>query len=294
MNIHNEFRIIPEPFQGSEEWLALRRTKITATDARVLMNVDPWKTKKQLYDEKIGVGTPRKQHAYMKRGLDLEDGIRDQLEHKYGVALQKATVVRGWCLASLDAMSSDGNIIAEIKCPGKKDHGLAMMGQVPDKYYPQLQFSIHVTGLDFIYYESSEDGETTESIIVERNQDYIDDMLEKCYEFYQSVLDGKPPELEEDDFIDRNDPMWFNASEEYKKVRKEIVSLQEREKSLKNQLIYYSMSKNSRGNGLTLQQVERKGVLEYGKLLKILQERVGVDIEKHRKPSSSEWRITIQ
>ncbi len=288
---NNEYRIIPEPFQGSEEWLALRRTKITATDARVLMGVDPWKTKKQLYDEKLGIGQPKKQTYYMKRGLDLEDGIRDHLEHKYGSPLQKATVVRGWCLASLDAMSNDGNIIAEIKCPGKKDHDVAMKGQIPDKYYPQLQFSMYVTGVDFIYYESSDDGESSETVIVERNQSYIDDMLVKCREFYEMVLNEMPPQAEESDFVDRDDEMWISATDEYKKIKRDLIALQEREKSMKNQLIYYSMSKNSKGNGLSLQQVARKGVLDYGKLLKKL---VGVDIEQYRKPASSEWRITIQ
>jgi hypothetical protein len=85
--------------------------------------------------------------------------------------------------------------------------------------------------------------------------------------------------------------MWINATEEYKQIRREIVALQEKEKATKNQLIYFSMSRNSRGNGLTLQQIERKGNLDYGKLLKKI---VGVDIEKYRKPSSEEWRITIQ
>jgi putative phage-type endonuclease len=291
MNIDQEYKIIPEPFQGSEEWLALRRTKITATDARVLMGVDPWKTKKQLYDEKIGTGKPKTQTFYMKRGLDLEDGIRNHLEEKYRMPLQKVTVVRGWCLASLDAMSLDGNIIAEIKCPGKKDHLLALKGEVPEKYYPQLQFTLHVTGLQFIYYESSEDGDTSESIIVERNQEYIDDMLEKCYEFYEMVQKKIEPKTEESDFVERNDKMWIDACEEYKGICKEMVVLEQKKKIAKDQIVYFSMSKNCKGSGITLKQIERIGALDYGKLLKKL---VNVDIEKYRKPSSFEWRITIQ
>lgn len=291
MIIDQEYRIIPEPFQGSEEWLALRRTKITATDARVLMGVDPWKTKKQLYDEKLGVGKQQKQTFYMKRGLDLEDSIISHLEHKYGLPFQKVTVVRGFCLASLDAMSNDGNIIAEIKCPGKKDHDLAMKGKIPDKYYPQLQFTLHVTGLDFIYYESSADGDTSVSVRVERDQGYIDCMLDVCFDFYQSVLKQISPPADENDFIERNDEEWQSLAEKYKYLQERIQDLEDAKKNVKHQLIYLSMSYNSKGNGLILQQVERKGTLDYCTLLKEIQH---IDIEKYRKPASTEWRITIQ
>ena len=291
MIIDQEYRIIPEPFQGSEEWLALRRTKITATDARVLMGVDPWKTKKQLYDEKLGVGKPQKQTFYMKRGLDLEDSIIAHLEHKYGIPFQKATVVRGFCLASLDAMSNDGNIIAEIKCPGKTDHDLALRGKIPEKYYPQLQFSMHVTGLESIYYESSADGDTSVSVRVERNQEYIDRMLDVCFDFYQSVLKQISPPHDENDFIEKDDELWNLYSEKYKYIQARIQELEEEKKDVKHQLIYLSMSHNSKGNGLILQQVERKGALDYCTLLKEIQH---IDVEKYRKPSSKEWRITIQ
>ncbi len=295
MNIESlkdtEFRIIPEPFQGSEEWLALRRTKITATDARVIMEVDPWKTKRQLYDEKMGKGTPKKTNFAMQRGLDLENDIILHLEQKYGVPFRKATVVRGWCLASLDAVSSDGNIIAEIKCPGKKDHDLAISGQVPEKYYPQLQFALHVTGLDLIYYESSADGESTESVVVERNQVYIDEMIEKCYEFYESVTKMIPPEPDENDFVEQESELWKSYADKYRYLQGKIEEMENEKKNVKNQLIYLSMSKNSKGGGLILQEINRKGMLDYERLLKKV---VGIDIEQYRKPSSKEWRITIQ
>ena len=42
-----------EIIQGSQEWLDLRKTKITATDACVIMGESSWKTIIQLYEEKI-------------------------------------------------------------------------------------------------------------------------------------------------------------------------------------------------------------------------------------------------
>lgn len=40
--------------QGSAEWLALRRTKITASDAGVITQLNPWKTPRDLFFEKYG------------------------------------------------------------------------------------------------------------------------------------------------------------------------------------------------------------------------------------------------
>ena len=45
--------IVNEMQQGTPEWLALRKTKITATDACVIMGSSRWKTKTQLYREKL-------------------------------------------------------------------------------------------------------------------------------------------------------------------------------------------------------------------------------------------------
>lgn len=291
IEMSQEYRIIPEPFQGSEEWLALRRTKITATDARVIMQVDPWKTKKQLYEEKLGIGKPKKQTYYMKRGLDLEDGIRDHLEKKYGLQFQKVTIVRGIFLASLDAMSNDGSVIAEIKCPGIKDHELACRGIIPDKYYPQLQFTLHVSGLDFMYYESSADGQASEMIIVKRNQIYIDDMIEKCKDFYQMILNDIEPECEDRDFIERNDTAWESYAIEYQELDRKIQELEEEKKRVRKYLIYLSESKNSKGCGISLKKVSRKGSLDYSKLLLNLND---IDVEQYRKQPTAEWRIMIQ
>lgn len=124
--------------QGSPEWLALRKTKITATDASVIMGANPWKTKSQLYQEKLSDDPPKPPNARMQRGVVLEPIARALFCFKTGHHMIPKVIVRGWAMASLDGIN-DRDEILEIKCPGEKDHSLAMRGQIPEHYFPQLQ-----------------------------------------------------------------------------------------------------------------------------------------------------------
>ena len=125
-----EMKIISEPYQGSDEWLRVRKTKITATDARVIMGTDPWKNKIQLFNEKKSENESIYINEWMRRGMELESSARELLGIKVGKRFYQQTILLGWQMASLDAMSECGNIIAEIKCPGKKDHEITLSGKV--------------------------------------------------------------------------------------------------------------------------------------------------------------------
>ena len=108
--------------QGSHEWLAFRKTKITATDAPVIMGVSPWKTKRQLYYEKLSDdnGSTFKSKR-MQRGIDLEPLARDLFILNHGYMCKPCVIVKDWAMASLDGMDESRQIIVEIKCPGEND-----------------------------------------------------------------------------------------------------------------------------------------------------------------------------
>ena len=140
--------------QSSPEWHALRKRKITATDAVILMKESPWKTPSNLYHEKISDRPPSAPNERMQRGLDLEPIAREHFIRSSGVKVTPTVVVKDWAMASLDGMSEDGNVILEIKCPGQKDHNIALSGHVPDHYRAQLQHQMYVTGLQETFYYS--------------------------------------------------------------------------------------------------------------------------------------------
>ncbi len=170
--------------QGTKEWLNWRCGLITASDAPIIMQMSPFKKPDQLLNEKYRrfatVANP-----YMQRGIDLEPIALQQFEKETGLILFPCVGEHenGWMGASFDGMTIEGDLILEIKCPGKKDHQTALDGSIPKKYCAQLQHQLYVSGVQLLYYYSF-DGDKGVIIEVEREEEYINIMIEKEREFW--------------------------------------------------------------------------------------------------------------
>lgn len=279
--------IIREMQQGTPEWLSLRTTKITSTDASIIMGESHWKTKIQLYHDKVEERLPPFINARMQRGLELEPIARDLFCIQNDIQVFPKIVLKDWAMASLDGISACGKYVVEIKCPGEKDHNIALNGKIPDHYYPQVQHQLYVTGLDELFYYSF-DGTDGVTIKVKRDEKYIQKMVEKEFEFYQCLVNKTAPEPDEDDFLERDDDLWIHCSLKWKSVVDEIKDLEKKEEDLRQQLIFLSGESNTKGGGLSLCKVTRKGNVDYHKI----PELKNVDLDIYRKPSSYSWRIT--
>lgn len=273
--------------QGCPAWHALRKKKITATDACVIMGASHWKTRIQLYHEKKSNDSPIPPNERMQRGIDLEPIARDLFILKTGVVVKPAVAVLDWAMASLDGMSEDRQCIVEIKCPGDKDHQTALQGKVPDHYYPQVQHQIYVMGVNEAKYFSF-DGTDGDPIIVKRDEEYIQKMIVEEKKFYECLLNDTPPEPSEGDYVQREDDLWEQCALKWRSVNDSIKELEKEEEELRKQLIFLSGESNSKGAGISLCQVQRKGNVEYAKI----PELKGVDLDKYRKGSINSWRIT--
>jgi len=273
--------------QGCPEWHSLRKTKITATDASVIMGESHWKTRIQLYHEKLSNDPPMPPNERMQRGVDLEPIARDLFILKTGTIVKPAVVVRDWAMASLDGISDDGKFVVEIKCPGKKDHDAALTGFIPSHYYAQLQHQMYVTDVQNMSYFSF-DGVDGVSVHVKRDNKYIEKMIEEEKKFYDCLINKVPPEPSESDYIQRDDLDWVKCANSWKVVACKIKELEKEEEELRMQLIFLSGESNTKGEGISLCQVKRKGNIDYSKV----PELKGLDLEIYRKPSSNSWRIT--
>jgi predicted phage-related endonuclease len=94
--------------------------------------------------------------------------------------------------ASFDGMTPDYKHAVEIKC-GKGSHKLAQKGEIPVYYQAQLQHQMYVANLDIIDYFSF-DGKNGILIKVERDNEFIQEMLDKEIEFWHCVTNLTPPE----------------------------------------------------------------------------------------------------
>jgi putative phage-type endonuclease len=272
--------------QGSQEWLALRKTKVTATDANIVMGASHWKTKLQLYHEKLSDEPAAPPNERMKRGTDLEPIARELFCIDTGIYMVPRVIVKDWAMASLDGISEDNEIL-EIKCPGEKDHAIALAGKVPDHYYPQLQFQMYVADAKRVYYYSF-DGFQGVTVVVERDDEYIAAMVERAKWFYGCMINKTPPERDEDEYVERDDDVWEECVAKWKITSADIKRLESQEDELRKKLIFLSGEQNTKGSGISLCQVQRKGNVDYAKVPQLK----GIDLEPYRKPSTTSWRIT--
>lgn len=176
--------------QGSFEWLQMRQKHVCASDAPIIMGVSPWRTRDQLLWEKIGWGEAQEINSAMKRGMILEKPARkcaeEMLENFYlpGVFVSQKY---SWMLASIDGVCIDNKSILEIKCTNKKNHALAKEGKIPDYYMPQVQHQMVVCDVDKCYYFSY-DGSGGVVVVVNRDDFYINRLIETEYEFYKEMI----------------------------------------------------------------------------------------------------------
>lgn len=283
--------------QGSNEWLSWRRKYICASDSIALMGQAPLNWKKNspyhIWISKQNDYVEEEPNFYMKRGKELEPIALRLFEQATGYLMSPSTIVssnHGFMAASLDGIEIDGRAAVEIKAPGNKDHWMALDGKVPEKYIPQLQHQLSVTGLDKIYYCSyhPDHVESLKIIEVFRDQDYIDKLIKKESHFYHNhMLTGIPPDPEiiQPKLIESE--AWTNLSNEYLRLDRIEKDSAKRKEEIKDLLIQLSGEENAKGNGITLQKIERKGIINYSLIPDLKQ----MDLERFRKPNTYSWRI---
>ena len=143
--------------QNTPEWEEMRKNKIGGSDAPVIMEVSPYKTPYELWEEKLDLRPSATPTYNMARGHILEDPARLEAEKMAGFLFfpqVKFHPTIPWMMASCDGIDPEEKHLVEIKSPGKEDHEIALSGQIPDKYFPQLQHQLEVCQLEMGYYFS--------------------------------------------------------------------------------------------------------------------------------------------
>lgn len=277
-----------ELIQNTPEWLEFRRKKIGASDAPVIMEVSPWKTPYQLWLEKTGTSnsstTPHQQ-----RGHDLEETARQVFEKRTGMIMFPKVMLHpsfDWMMASLDGIDIDGKSIVEIKCPGQTDHEIAKEGKIPEKYFPQLQHQLAVTGLEMAFYFSF-DGSEGIILEVEKDDAFIDKMLDREKTFWKCMSTLTPPAMNQRDFVNREDKEWTETTQKWLNIHGQLETLEEEEKKLRETLIQMAGGQNVMGGDVRLTRSLRKGNVNYAQI----PELQNIDLEKYRKEPIEVWRL---
>lgn len=277
--------------QQGDNWTRWRSKGLGSSDAPTIMGVSPWKTPYQLWEEKVGISKPFTGNFATQRGTEMEPRARAAFELESGYEFNAVVAENAnypYIRASLDGYNKELDAILEIKCPGKEDHKTAKEGRVPEKYWPQLQHQLLVTGAKCCYYYSY-DGETGATVIVQPDHEYIKRLLEEETKFWDKVQNKIPPELTDKDAVTIDTKELVTMADKYAELDSKAKEIEKEMKALKEVIIEQCNHARTKIGKLTITRSSRAGSVDYSKI----PELNGIDTEKYRKDPSAVVTIKV-
>lgn len=194
------------------EWLRLRQRGLGGSDVSVCMDVNPYKTRFELYTEKIAEEPPEMQdNDFLYFGRLLEPAILQAFVDKTGmkIADKKEMVFHEdypWMYANTDSVIvENGKDVGVVECKNISGAVYKYWDEaIPIYYYSQLQNYLEVLDLPFGYFALLIDGHKFDKVGVERDQEFINEMYSDCSKFWNgNVVSRVEPDLVVVDFEKR-------------------------------------------------------------------------------------------
>lgn len=189
-----------------QQWLRERRTGIGGSDAAAVIGVNPWKSRMELWAEKTGlVDQPDlSDNEAIEFGLKLEGIVLDTLAERTGRQVERwpqHQVVRHpeheWMLCTPDAFQEDpkrGRGIVQAKTTSAFQRRAWDGDEPPLHYHVQIQHEMEVTGCTWGTLCCLIGGQRFAWFDVERNDTFIDRLIEQERRFWELVQSETPPQ----------------------------------------------------------------------------------------------------
>ena len=182
--------------QGSEEWLRWKKHRIGGTLASTLMG-HPYESPETVW-QSFNYDTPiDNKNAAMRHGNEYEAQARKALEthvEEQFTPICGALEDYDFVSVSLDGISNDGKIIAEIKCPFNPVMFFNQIKKIPYYYYSQVQHALLVTGAELCCFWSWYKGQHALHLIYPNNT-FQTEMLAREFYFYSCFLRKETPDF---------------------------------------------------------------------------------------------------
>jgi putative phage-type endonuclease len=269
--------------QNTPEWLELRRTKIGGSDAAAIMDADPYKSSKDVWEQKV-LGKQQYVTEAMQRGKDLEDVARQIFEKKVDSRFSPAVVISDeyeWMMASLDGISSrDEKVILEIKTvkPGCAEE------DPRESWRWQIQHQLIVTGAKvailFVF-----DGEDYKIHEIKKDEELCKLLIKKELEFYMKHMLGfEPPKGK---LPIRNEPDLVAKLKRWKEIRLRLMQV-EQEEEMARLAIVESAEDSFMCEGVKVEK--RPGIKSVS--YKMIPELKTIDLTLYTKVGEPYWKLT--
>ncbi|MDA9982307.1 YqaJ viral recombinase family protein [Gammaproteobacteria bacterium] len=124
--------------QNTEAWEQYRREHYNASEAAIILGIDPWRKER---------GTKVEPNEAIEHGHRYEPDALAFARDLFGVPeLEPAVYRRGKFSASLDGITPDRSLLVEIKCPVKGSKSeLWRSNRIPKNYMAQLAHQYAIT-----------------------------------------------------------------------------------------------------------------------------------------------------
>lgn len=187
------------------EWELARKEGIGASDAPIIMGLSPWRTPRQLFEEKT-TETLSVPTYPMKWGREWEGTALSIFQESTGFKVDSGSdecfvwsKERPWQFATFDGLLDNGSFV-EVKCPlSIKNHQMAVNGNIPEMYLVQMQHQFCLRDCEKAYYCSlfidKKNGYQEDIRILEvyRDEDYIQKIIEAEEIFLDHLISNTPP-----------------------------------------------------------------------------------------------------
>jgi len=182
-----------------EEWLGHRRMGIGGSDAGAVLGFNPYKGAFAVYQEKVNGyidDLSSKESVYW--GNVLEPVVIKEFEKRTGKKVQRVNAILQsveypHMLANLDGKIVGENAILECKTASSYLQDEWDGDEVPAHYICQCQHYMAVTGAGRVYIACLIGGQKFVYKFIERDQEFIDWLINQEGSFWKYVTDKNPP-----------------------------------------------------------------------------------------------------
>lgn len=188
------------------EQLAIRKTRISASEVAVLLGLSPWKTPAALWVEKTQDVDPLEENEAMSIGNDFESPLIDWCAKSLGVLPDRelGTVIHPtlpWLCATPDAGIAGQKRGIEAKTAGvvrgfveSEKWGDADTDEVPVEYWCQCQIQMAVMDWNAVYLAALVAGRGRVRYLIQRDQAAIEGMIERAGAWHaKHIIGGERP-----------------------------------------------------------------------------------------------------
>lgn len=232
-----------------EEWLAWRRTGIGGSDAAAVIGLNPFRSRIEVYADKMGMMPEKEDTESMRLGRDLEDYVAQRFCEETGKKVRRNNFM--WCHDEHRCMIADVDreVIGEnagLECKTTQAWGgkVIMKGEIPLTYYVQCMHYMAVMGYDRVYLAVLIFGKGFFHFTIERDEDEIAALVAAEASFWRDHVEaGISPDPDGSQSAEQAvDAIWGNRTQEdellmfdFSDDMRELCDLAAAEKEIKRQ-----------------------------------------------------------